>query len=131
MRWHARAGALDGSQDPGFGMSIGQTVIRQGESRGSKQSERQPKERRELLDASPECQNFLLEFGCCQVRHVEADHDPWYLAKPPTGRRARDAKTCSDRHVSGSLDKISKPVIVAPLSTSGGRHRDDHRRFAY
>jgi hypothetical protein len=29
------------------------------------------------------------------------------------------------------VDEISKPVIVAPLTASGGRHGDHHREFAH
>ena len=96
--------------------------MRQGESRGSKQSEGEAKECPELLHASPERENFSLEFRCVQIRYVQADHDLRCLAEPPTRRRARDAKIRRDRRVSGALDEISKPVIVAPLMASCGRH---------
>jgi hypothetical protein len=53
---------IDRSQDSDFGAFVGQTTMRQREFRRSKQSERKSKERRELLDASPEFQDLLLEF---------------------------------------------------------------------
>jgi len=64
---------------------------------------------------SPEFQDFFLEFGFIQVRHVKADYDRWCCAEPPTGRRARDAEIRGDGDVPGALDEISKPMIVAPL----------------
>jgi hypothetical protein len=30
-----------------------------------------------------------------------------------------------------ALDEISKPVVVASLTASRGRHGDHHRKFAY
>ena len=72
---NARAGSIDGAQDPHLGASIGQPLARQRESRGLQQRQREPEQRRELLDASPELQNLLLEFHLAQVCDVEADHD--------------------------------------------------------
>src|SRR5262249_3448574 len=56
---HKRTGTIYSSQDPGLGASVRQTLVRQRESRGSKEGERQPKECGELLDASSERQDFL------------------------------------------------------------------------
>src|SRR5262245_33111391 len=74
-QWHEWTGTIDRSQDSDFSASVGQTLVRQSESRGVKQSEGAPKECRELLHAPSECQDFLLEFGCLQVRHLQTDHD--------------------------------------------------------
>jgi hypothetical protein len=71
--------------------------------------------------------DFLLEFRCLQVRHVQANHDLRCLAEPPTGRRARDPEIRADGHVPGALDEIAKPVVVALPRAARGRHRDDHR----
>jgi hypothetical protein len=38
---HKRTGAIHGAQDPDFGASVGQTLVRQRESRASKQGERE------------------------------------------------------------------------------------------
>ena len=89
----------------------------------------EPKECGELLHASPELQDFLLEFRCPQVRHVQADHDLRCLAEPATGRRARNSEIGGDGHVPGAVDEIPKPVVVALLRTPRSRHEDDHRRF--
>ena len=51
-------GTIYGSQDPDLGVSVGQTLVRQRESRASKQREGKPEEGRELLHASPELQDF-------------------------------------------------------------------------
>ena len=59
---HKLTGAIDSSQDPCFVASVGQTLVRQGESRTAKEGEGEPKECRELLHTSPERQDFLLEF---------------------------------------------------------------------
>lgn len=72
--------------------------------------EGEPKECPEL-HASPERENFSLEFRCVQIRYVQADHDLRCVANPPTRRRARDAKIRCDRRVPRALDEISKPVI--------------------
>ena len=50
------------------------------------------------------------------------------LAEPPTGGRVRDPEVRSDGHVSGALDEIPKPVVVALLKAS---HADEHRPFAH
>ena len=70
-----RTGTIDRSQDPNFGGSVGQTPVRQRESRGSEQREGEPKECAELLHASAKRQDFLLEVRSVQVRHVQAYDD--------------------------------------------------------
>src|SRR5262249_9542179 len=60
------------------------------------------------------------------VDTAPADHDHRRLAEPSTGRRARDAEIRRDRDVSGALDEIPKPVIVALLMPSRRRHGDNH-----
>jgi hypothetical protein len=105
--------------------------VRQRESRGSKQGEGEPKECGELLHASSELQNFLLELHCLQIRDVEADHDRLSVGEPTAGGGARDPEIRGDGHVPGALDEILKPVIVAPLMASRARHADDHRPFAH
>jgi hypothetical protein len=107
------AGTIHRSQDPDLAASAGQ-IVRQRESRASQQGEHESKECRELLDAS-------LKFRCSQVRHVQTNHDLRCLAKPPTGRRARDSEVHSDGHVPGALDESSKPVVVALLRAGRGR----------
>ena len=97
-------------KDPDLDACVGQTLVRQRESRASQQGEGESKECRELLDASPERQDFLLKFRGPQVRHVEANHDLRCFAKPHTACRARDTEIRRDGHVPGALDEISKPV---------------------
>jgi len=80
---HKLTRTIHGSQDPDFGASVGQTLVRQCESGASKQGEGEPKECRELPHASPERQDLLLEFGCRQVRHVQGDDDVRCLAEQP------------------------------------------------
>jgi hypothetical protein len=127
---HKLMGVIHGLQDPDFVASVWQTLVRQGESRASKQGEGEPKKGRELLHASPELQDFSLEFRCHPVRHVHADDDRRCLAEPPPSRRARDAKIGGDGHVPGGMDEIPKTVIVALLKAARGRHADDHRSSA-
>jgi hypothetical protein len=117
-----RTGPIHGSQDPDLGASVGQTLVRQRESRASTQGESEPKQCRELLHASLELQGFLLEFRCPQIRHVQAHHDLRCPAEPPAGRRARDPEIPGDGPVSGALDEIPKPVVVALLQAPRGRH---------
>ena len=112
---NTRTGTIHGSQDPDLGASVRQTLVRQRESRASKQGEGEPKEGSELLHASSELQDFVLEFRRPQVRHVQAHHDLRCLAESPTGRRARDSEVRGNGHVSCALDEIPKPVVVALL----------------
>jgi hypothetical protein len=72
-----------------------------------------------------------VQFRCRQVRHVQANHDRWCFAEPPTDRRARDPEIHGDGQVPGALDEIPKPVVVALLRASRGRHGDDHWPFAH
>jgi hypothetical protein len=125
---HKLAGPIHRSQDRELDGSIRQTFVCQRESRASQQGERQSKECRELLHASPEREDFLLEFWRAQVRYLQAHDDLRCHDKPPTGRRGRDAEIRRDGHVPGAFDETSKPVIVALLTTS---HADDHRPFAH
>ena len=86
--------------------------MRQGESGALKQGKDEPKECSELPHASPERHDLLLELGCPQVRHVEADDDFRGLAEPAAGRRARNADISGYGHVAGAADELSKPVVV-------------------
>ena len=128
---HILAGTIHGAQDPDLGASVGQTLVGQLESRASKEDKGEPKECGELLHASPELQDFLVERQRPQVRHVQAHHDLRCLAEPPTGRRARDSETRGDGHVSGVLDKAPKAMVVAVLQAGRGRHGHDHRPFPH
>jgi hypothetical protein len=67
---HILAGTIHGAQDPDRGASVGQTLVGQLESRASKEDKGEPKECGELLHASPELQDFLVEGRRAQVRHV-------------------------------------------------------------
>src|SRR5262245_27040534 len=127
---HKRARTIDGLQDPEFGASIGQTLVRQRESGGAKEGEGEPKQCGQLLHASAELQDFLLELQCLQIRDIETHHDRLSVAKPTTRRGARHAEIRGDGHVPGALDEIPKPVIVAPLTAARACHGDDHRPFA-
>jgi hypothetical protein len=126
-----RTGPIHGAQDPDLGRSVGQTLVRQRESRASKQGEGEPKECRELLDAAPQLQNLLSELRLSEVRTIQTDHDRWRGAKPPTRRRARDSAVRGDCDVPGALNEIPKPVVVALLRAGRGRHGDDHRPFSH
>ena len=92
---------------------------------------RASRRRRELLHASPECHDFLAQFRCAHVRHVQAYHDLRCCAEPPTSGRPRDAEIGGDSQVPGALDEIPKPVVVALLRAPRGRHGDDHRPFGH
>ena len=119
------SGTIHGPQDPDLGASVGQTLVRQSESRGAKEGESEPKQCPELLHVSPELQDFLLECRRPQVRHVQARHDLRCLAEPPTGGRARDSEVRGNGHVPGPLDEMPKPVVIALLRAPRGRHEDD------
>ena len=118
----ARAGPIDGAQDPHLGASVGQPLARQCETRGLQQGQHEPEQRRELLDASPQLQDLLSEFRLREVRHIQTDHDRRRRAEPPTRRRARDAEIRGDGHVAGALDEIPQPMVIALLRAGRGRH---------
>jgi hypothetical protein len=102
----ARAGLIEGAQDPPLGASVGQPLARQGESRGLKQGQHEAEQRGKLLDASPQHQDLLSEFRLGEGRHIRTDYDRRRRAEPPTGRRARDAETGRHGHVPGALDEL-------------------------
>ncbi len=81
----ARAGPIDSAQDAHLGAAVGEPLARQRESRSPQQGQHELEQRRELLDASPELQDLVLEFPLAQVCHVQADRDHRRLAEPPTG----------------------------------------------
>jgi hypothetical protein len=71
---HTLTGMIHGTQDPHLGASVGQTLVRQRESRASKQSESEPKECRELPHASPELQDFLHGEPAATLRPEKVPH---------------------------------------------------------
>ena len=123
-------GPVHGAQDSPLGLSVRQTRTCELESGGVYQGERQAEQRRELLDASAQLQDLLPEFRLRETRHLQTDHDCRRGPKPPSRRRARDAESRRDGHVSGALDKISEPIVIALLRAGHGRHAADHRPFA-
>jgi hypothetical protein len=72
-----------------------------------------------------------LEFRFREIRHIQTAHDRWRRAESATRRRARDAEVRGDGHVAGAVDQMPKPVVVALLQASRGRHEGDHRRFPH
>src|ERR1700676_979127 len=59
--------------------------------------------------------------------HIQRDHNRRRRAQPATRRRARDAEVRGEDHVSGAVDEVLKPVVIALLRTARGRHGPDHR----
>jgi len=82
----ARAGPIDGAQDPALGASVGESLVGHGEPRDPQHRQREPKQGRELLDAPPEPEDLLPKFRVREGRHVKADDDLGRPAEPPTGR---------------------------------------------
>jgi hypothetical protein len=76
---------------------------------------REPEQRRELLDASPQRQDLLPEFRLREGRPIQAEHDRRRGAEPPTRRRARNAEIRRDGQVPGASDEIPSPRVVALL----------------
>ncbi len=69
-----RARSIHGAQDPHLGASVRQTRAGEVKPGGSEQRQREPQERGELLDASPQLQDLLSELGLREVRHIQAHH---------------------------------------------------------
>jgi hypothetical protein len=130
-QWNKLSGTIHGAQNPGLGASVGQTLVLQRKSRTSKQSEGKPKYGRELLHASPELQDFLVEFRCPLVRDAQAHHNVRCLAEPSPGRRARDPRSVAMVPSPVRLDEIPKPVVVALLWAGRSRRGNDHRPFPH
>ena len=80
LQWHEVTGTIHGSQDPDFVAPGGQTLVSQRESRASLQGEGEPKERRELLHASPELQDLCLLKSRFCVAAVDVAADDGYAS---------------------------------------------------
>ena len=105
--WNARAGLIDGAQDLPLGAAVWQPLPRQGESGGSVDGEHEPKQRRELLDASPEHKDLMPEFHVRAGGHVKTDDDRGRPAEPSACRRTGDTEIRRQGHISGAVDEIS------------------------
>jgi hypothetical protein len=140
-------GKIHGAQDPDLGGSVGQMLVGQLESRTSKEDKGEPKEGGELLYASPELQDLLLEGRRAQVRHVQAHHDFGGLSSHPravergtprsvamvtspvrwTRFRSRWSQRCCGRAVVGMDMIISRSLMpLNSLRTMGSVRRGDH-----
>jgi hypothetical protein len=91
------------------------------------QSQCQPQQCRELLDASPELQDFLLEFRRREVRQLHRYHDSRRRREPSTRGRAWDPEIGRDGQVPGALDEIPEPMVIALLRAGRGWHPEDDR----
>ena len=98
---------------------------------GVSQGERQPEQRRQLLDAPSELQDLLPEFRLREVRRFQSYHDPGRRCEPSTRRRSRDPEIGGDGQVSGTLDEIPEPMVIALLRPGHGRHLKDDRPIAH
>jgi hypothetical protein len=121
------AGPIHGAQDPHLGASVRQALFCEAKPGGSEQGQHEPEQRRELLDASPQLEDLLLEFRFREIRHIQTAHDRWRRAEPATRRRARDAEVRGDGHVPGAVDQMPKPVVVALLRAIVTRTREEAR----
>jgi hypothetical protein len=139
-----------------FVASVGQTLVRQGESRASKQGEGEPEKCRELLHASPELQNFLAgvpmssrssrpwlprpsaPFGASHGPSSEEPQDPWRWSGPPCCGRdpAADGRRAAAGAAKSSCGSSSGRSFT-PLNLLRGcgrsadmrcRRRDDNSR---
>jgi hypothetical protein len=110
--------------------AVRQTLSCEPKPGGLEQGQREPEQRRELLDASPPRQDRLPELRLHEVRHIPAEHDRRRSAELPTRRRARNAEIRRDGQLPGASDEIPSPMVVAWLRPGRGRHADDHRQFA-
>src|SRR5262249_33728188 len=81
-QWEILAGPIHGAQDPRLGASIPETLPCETKPGGAEQGQREPEERRELLDASPQLQDFLAELRFTEVHNIETDHDRRCSAQP-------------------------------------------------
>jgi len=80
---------------------------------------RQPEQRCELLDASPQRQELLPELRLREIRYLQTDHGRRRRAEPSTRRRARDTEIGGDGQVPGPLDEIPESMVIALLPASG------------
>jgi hypothetical protein len=118
----ARAGLIDGAEDPPLGASVGPPLARHGESRGLQQGQHKAEQRRELLDTSPQRQDLLLEFRLREGRHLQTDHDRRHRAEPPT-RGASEGRRDPWRWLRRRHDgRDPQPVVIALLRSGRGHH---------
>jgi len=94
-------GLIDGAQDLPLGAAVWQPLARSGESGGSLYSEHEPKQCRELLDASPKQDDLLPEFCVRADGHVKADDNRRWRAEPPA---------CVERGTPRSVARVTSPV---------------------
>jgi hypothetical protein len=71
-----------------------------------KHGQRQPEQRRELLNASPQLQVLLPEFRFGEIHDLHTDHNRWRSAQPPTRRQTRDTEICGDGQIPAALDEL-------------------------
>jgi hypothetical protein len=96
-------------------MSVRQTLSGKPEPGRAQHGQRQPEQRRELLDASPELQDLLLEFRLREVHTLQTDHDQGRRAEPAARRRPRDVVSRGDREVPGALDESPEAMVITLL----------------
>jgi hypothetical protein len=66
-----------------------------------------------------------VELRLREVRQFQSDFDPRYPGEPAAYRRARHAEIGGDAHVTGALDEIPEPMIVASLRAKRGHHPEN------
>ena len=116
---------IDGLQNLLLGATVWQSVVRQAESNDSLNGQHEPQECRKLLDASSEQENFLPEFRFGELGDVKTHDGERRRTQPPPSRRAWDTEVNREGHVSGVLDELAEPVVIALLRADRARHADD------
>ena len=111
-QWEELAGPIHGAQDPPLGASVRQALSCEAEPGGAEQDQREPEQRRELPDSSPQFQDLLSKLRLCEIGTIQTDDGRRRRAQPPTRRRARDAEVRGEGHVAGAADEIAKPMVI-------------------
>jgi hypothetical protein len=122
-------GPIHGSQDPNLGASVRQTLSCEAKPGGAEQGQREPESAASFWTRRRSFKTSCRSSG--SVRSATSRQTTTVGAAPPTRRRARDPEVRGDGHVPRALGEIPKPVIVALLRASRGRHGDDHRPFPH
>ena len=94
----------------------------EGKARHLQQHDHKPQNRHKPLDAISKRQYFLLQVMGIPINHVDRYNLGTRRGHPAARGGARNAPLSRMSNVTRRSDKITKPMIISLLCTSGGNH---------
>ncbi len=82
------------------------------EAGDAEKDEQEAKQRPELPDASPEPQEFSLQFGAIEIEDVETYDLVLVSSEPSNDSGPGNAEVCGDASVSGSANELPEAMVV-------------------